>query len=72
MLNIGSLLLLLFFVYAVCGVQLYGTIAFQGELNEQNNFRSVGQAMLLLLRFSTGENWNGFMWDLMEERDGCD
>lgn len=72
MLNIGSLLLLLFFVYAVCGVQLYGTIAFQGELNEQNNFRSVGQAMLLLLRFSTGENWNGFMWDLTEERDGCD
>ena len=70
--NIGSLLLLLFFIYAVCGVQLYGTIAFQGELNEQNNFRSIGQAMLLLLRFSTGENWNGFMYGLMKERNGCD
>ena len=55
MMNIGALLLLLFFVYAVCGMQLYGTIAFQGGLNEQNNFRSVGEAMMLLLRMSTGE-----------------
>ncbi len=70
--NIGALLVLLFFVYAVVGVQLYGLVAFQGELNEQANFRTLGSAMLLLLRFSTGENWNGFMWSLFEERADCD
>jgi len=71
--NIGALLLLLFFVYAVCGVQLYGSIAFQGKLNDQANFRSVGNAMLLLLRFMTGEDWNSFMHGLMAERDiPCD
>eukprot|EP00580_Thalassiosira_gravida_P014264 CAMPEP_0201685176 /NCGR_PEP_ID=MMETSP0494-20130426/53021_1 /ASSEMBLY_ACC=CAM_ASM_000839 /TAXON_ID=420259 /ORGANISM="Thalassiosira gravida, Strain GMp14c1" /LENGTH=688 /DNA_ID=CAMNT_0048169005 /DNA_START=668 /DNA_END=2734 /DNA_ORIENTATION=- len=71
MVNIISLLLLLFFVYAVCGVQLYGTIALQGELNEQANFRSVGNAMLLLLRFSTGEGWMSVMYALLEEREDC-
>ena len=71
-LNVGGLILLLFFVYAVIGMQLYGAIGFQGELNEHANFRSFGNTMLLLFRFSTGENWNGFMWDLLEERPGCD
>jgi len=71
MVNIGALLLLLFFVYAVCGVQLYSTIALQGELNEQANFRSVGNAMLLLLRFSTGEGWMSVMYALLEERENC-
>lgn len=28
--------------------------------------------MLLLLRFSTGENWNGFMRSIINDRDGCD
>jgi hypothetical protein len=35
-----------------------------GELNEHANFRSFGTAMLTLFRFSTGENWNGFMYDV--------
>ena len=71
MCNIGALLLLLFYVYGIVGRQSFGTIEFQGELNEQNNFQTIGQSMLLLLRFSTGENWNGFMYGLMEERRGC-
>lgn len=70
--NIGGLLLLLFFVYAVIGMQLYGMVGFQGELNEHANFRNLGNAMLLLFRFATGENWNGFMWGLLQERPGCD
>jgi hypothetical protein len=71
-LNTGGLLLLLYFVYAVIGMNLYGLIGFQGELNEHANFRSLGNSMLLLFRFSTGENWNGFMWDLLEARPRCD
>lgn len=27
--------------------------------------------MVLLLRFSTGENWNGFMYDMNADREGC-
>jgi voltage-dependent calcium channel L type alpha-1D len=71
--NIGALLLLLFFIYAVCGVQLFSTMAYnhEGLHNEQANFRNLGNAMLLLLRFSTGENWNGFMRSLMVDAADC-
>ncbi|KAL7552270.1 hypothetical protein ACHAWF_016556 [Thalassiosira exigua] len=69
MVNIGALLVLLVFIYAVCGVQLYATVTLQGDWNERWSFRSVGDAMLLLLRFSTGENWNGMMYGLLEEPD---
>lgn len=71
MMNIGALMLLLFLVYAVCGMQLYGSVSFRGELNEQANFRSIGNAMLLLLRFSTGEGWMSVMYALKEERVDC-
>lgn len=43
----------------------------EGALNAQANFRSFWDTMVLLLRFSTGENWNGFMYDVAAERDGC-
>lgn len=52
--NVTGLLFLLFFIYAVIGVQLFATVAFHGEYNEQANFRTFGSAMLLLLRMATG------------------
>eukprot|EP01084_Bolivina_argentea_P090848 163604_1 len=62
--NIGGLLLLLFFIYAVLGVQLFAKIAGNEEYNDHANFRKFWIALLTLFRFSTGENWNGFMYSL--------
>lgn len=72
MANIGALLFLLFFIYAACGVQLFSMMALNDDMNEQANFQSFGNAMLLLLRFLTGENWNGFMRNMDKDKDGCD
>ncbi|CAM9974789.1 unnamed protein product, partial [Ectocarpus fasciculatus] len=69
--NVGALLFLLFFIFAAMGVQLYAKVGLEGALNAQANFRSFWDTMVLLLRFSTGENWNGFMYDVAAERDGC-
>ncbi|CAN0485202.1 unnamed protein product, partial [Ectocarpus sp. 8 AP-2014] len=69
--NVGALLFLLFFIFAAMGVQLYAKVCLRGALNAQANFRSFWDTMVLLLRFSTGENWNGFMYDVAAERDGC-
>ena len=69
--NIGSLLLLLFFIFSVCGVQLFSMTKSNDNLNDQANFRSFGNAMLLLVRFSTGENWNGFMRSMLENEKTC-
>ena len=52
--NVAALMFMLFFIYAVIGVQLFATVAYHGSYNEQANFRDFGAAMLLLLRMSTG------------------
>ena len=68
LINIGSLLLLVFFVYAVMGMNMYGQETAHGYyINEQYNFETFGRAMLLLFRSSTGENWNGFMHELGQQ-----
>mmetsp|Transcript_2591 Transcript_2591/g.3694 ORF Transcript_2591/g.3694 Transcript_2591/m.3694 type:complete len:1759 (-) Transcript_2591:300-5576(-) len=70
--NIGGLLFILYFIYAVCGVQLFAKIASNDDYNRVANFRSFPYAMLTLFRFSTGENWNGFMHSMMLYPDGCE
>lgn len=69
--NIAALLFLLFFIYAVMGVQLFAKVQYNNALNEHANFRDFGTAMISLLRFSTGENWDGFMYDTARRLDGC-
>ncbi|CAM9841905.1 unnamed protein product, partial [Laminaria digitata] len=69
--NVGALLCLLFFIYAAMGVQLFAKVGLAGAVSEQANFQSFWDSMVLLLRFSTGENWNGFMYDMNSEREGC-
>ena len=69
--NIGSLLFLLCFVYAVLGMQLFGKVKFGENLNEHANFRNFGNSMLILLRMVTGEAWNAIMYDAMVDED-CD
>ena len=59
--NIGLLLFLLFFIYAVMAVQIFSKVAFGDDYNNRANFRNFGNSFVTLFRFSTGENWNGFM-----------
>jgi len=61
--NVGALLLLLFFMYAIAGMSLFGTVPHGTFITEHANFEEFVPAMLLLLRMSTGESWNGIMHD---------
>ncbi len=44
----------------------------RGDVDEQANFQTFWGSMVLLLRFSTGENWNGFMYDMVADRENCE
>ena len=47
--NVGSLLLLLLFVFAVLGVSLFSELTIEGDFITKNaNFRTFAQACLLL------------------------
>jgi hypothetical protein len=71
LLNVVSLMLLIFFIFSVFGVQLFATVQFGENLNAQANFRTFGNAMLTLVRCSTGEFWNGLMHDAAATPSGC-
>lgn len=71
LINIGTLLFLLFFIYATMGVQMFAKVGFMGQITPNCNFQSVGMAMLSLLRFSTGESWSDFARDMAQKPDGC-
>lgn len=61
--NVGGVLSLFFFIYAVVGVQLFGCVKRGTHLNRHANFEHFGRALLTLFRMSTGESWNGIMHD---------
>lgn len=62
--NVMSLILLLFFIYSALGINLFSAIMLQEELNRKNNFQTFSNAMVILMKFSTGEDWNRLMYEL--------
>ncbi len=69
--NVGALLTLILYIYAVVGIQLFSKVQLHGEVDSNANFQTFWGAMLLLLRFSTGEDWNEFMHSMASRQDGC-
>ncbi|KAF4094443.1 hypothetical protein AMELA_G00015040 [Ameiurus melas] len=59
------LIAILFFIYAIIGMQLFGNLALDEEgesaINEHNNFRTFFMALMLLFRSATGEAWHEIM-----------
>uniref|UniRef100_H2YSX2 Voltage-dependent L-type calcium channel subunit alpha n=1 Tax=Ciona savignyi TaxID=51511 RepID=H2YSX2_CIOSA len=60
---VALLIVLLFFIYAVIGMQVFGKVkTIDGEqINRNNNFQTFIQSVLLLFRCATGESWQEVM-----------
>jgi len=72
---VAVLIALVFFIYGVVGMQIFGRIALDDDTNihRNNNFQSFGWAMLLLFRCSTGEAWQEIMLSCIKHEDvRCD
>ncbi|CAB1418967.1 unnamed protein product, partial [Pleuronectes platessa] len=70
--NLGLLFMLLFFIYAALGVELFGDLICDElhpceGLGRYATFKNFGMAFLLLFRVSTGDNWNGIMKDTLRD-----
>uniref|UniRef100_A0A1A8FDB8 Sodium leak channel NALCN n=2 Tax=Nothobranchius korthausae TaxID=1143690 RepID=A0A1A8FDB8_9TELE len=66
---VGMFLLLL--CYAFAGVVLFGTVKYGENLNRHANFSTAGQAITVLFRIVTGEDWNKIMHDCMVQPPFC-
>ncbi|XP_043276720.1 voltage-dependent calcium channel type A subunit alpha-1 isoform X10 [Venturia canescens] len=67
------LIAMLFFIYAIIGMQVFGNIALDPDTSiyEHNNFQSFIQALMLLFRCATGESWPNIMLSCIKGRQ-CD
>ncbi|TNN35315.1 Voltage-dependent N-type calcium channel subunit alpha-1B [Liparis tanakae] len=67
------LIAMLFFIYAIIGMQVFGNIALNEDtaITHHNNFRTFLQALMLLFRSATGEAWHEIMLSCLSRR-ACD
>jgi Ion transport protein len=66
--NVGALLLLILYVYAVVGIQAFSMIKLKNNLNSHANFQHFGTALLTLLTILTGEDFDLILVDMTQNR----
>ncbi|CAG0883560.1 unnamed protein product [Darwinula stevensoni] len=70
--NIGALLLLITFIYAILGTSLFGHIAHNGAIDASVNFETFPRSMLVLFRLLTAAGHSDILASLMVEPPECD
>ncbi|XP_054277860.1 sodium channel protein 60E-like [Macrosteles quadrilineatus] len=70
--NIGALLALITFIYAIIGMSVFGHVKQQRALNDMVNFETFGRSMQLLFRLMTSAGWNDVLESLMIQPPDCD
>ncbi|KAK4015339.1 hypothetical protein OUZ56_030320 [Daphnia magna] len=72
---VALLIVMLFFIYAVIGMQVFGKIALDNDtaIHRNNNFQTFPQAVLVLFRSATGEAWQDVMLGCSSQKaPACD
>ncbi|PSN31689.1 hypothetical protein C0J52_21915, partial [Blattella germanica] len=69
--NIGALLALITFIYAIIGMSVFGHVKQQGALDDMVNFETFGRSMQLLFRLMTSAGWNDVLESLMIQPPNC-
>ncbi|EDO46797.1 predicted protein, partial [Nematostella vectensis] len=70
--NIGTLLFLVMFIYAIIGMSSFGNIKKQGALNDLVNFETFSSSIILIFRLGTGTGWNDILDALVVQPPHCD
>jgi hypothetical protein len=64
LLNVGGLMALIIYIYAVLGINLFADVKFTGAMHDRLNFLDVWNAFITLLAAATGEGWDDLMVSL--------
>merc|ERR1719422_3028888 len=70
--NIGALLALITFIYAIIGMTIFGHVKHTGAIDDLVNFETFGRSMQLLFRLVTSAGWNDVLDPLMAQPPDCD
>lgn len=66
-LNVFILLILIWFVFSVIGMNIFSKIEFGEAYNPDANFTTFYIAFLMMIRCSTGGRWNDLMHEMQEQ-----
>ena len=59
--NIGSLLLLILYIYTIAGVILFGRVMRNNALKQNLNFESFGKGAFTLFVIASTDSWADFI-----------
>ncbi|KAF9099060.1 calcium channel protein [Mortierella sp. AD031] len=69
--NITAVFMVVFTVYAIMFREIFGMTRLGRSTTGLANFETFGNTMLMLIRMTTGENWDFVMHDMMVESPKC-
>ena len=69
LLNVFSLLMLVFFMYSILGAFIFYKVQTGTIIDDYTNFHNFGMALLILFRMATGEDWHTIMYDCSRTTD---
>ncbi|ESN93132.1 hypothetical protein HELRODRAFT_89291, partial [Helobdella robusta] len=69
--NIGLLLFLIMFIYAVFGMSFFMNVEHKYGIDDIFNFETVYHGLLILFQIATSAGWNGVLEALMNESTNC-
>ncbi|NXV85515.1 SCN4A protein, partial [Calonectris borealis] len=69
--NIGLLLFLLMFIYAIVGMTNFACLGWEGGIDNLFNFQTFVSSMLCLFQITTSAGWDGLLVPLLKGPDSC-
>ncbi len=72
LINILLVFFLVLFMSASIGVEMFAKQMYNGgTINPHANFRTFTRSFITLFRWTTGENWNGMVFEMAKNLPGC-
>ncbi|XP_035382659.1 sodium channel, voltage-gated, type I like, alpha b isoform X3 [Electrophorus electricus] len=71
--NIGLLLFLVMFIYAIFGMSNFAYVKHEAGIDDMFNFETFGNSMLCLFQITTSAGWDGLLAPILNKREpDCD
>ncbi|OPJ85261.1 hypothetical protein AV530_011713 [Patagioenas fasciata monilis] len=69
--NIGLLLFLVMFIFAIVGMTNFACVAWEGGIDNLFNFQTFDSSMLCLFQITTSAGWDGLLVPLLRSSNSC-
>ncbi|NXC37297.1 SCN5A protein, partial [Campylorhamphus procurvoides] len=69
--NIGLLLFLIMFIYAIVGMANFACLRWEGGIDDIFNFQTFCGSILCLFQITTSAGWDSLLGSLLQEAEAC-